>query len=179
MPTCRQGAGLPFGRGHSRGRGGGRRPAAAAPRRHCAALAAVGNTHKRALSSEEEEDTWPSTSGEQQPPRVLPPPPSLRGRLPRKHWNALALAYLGDSVWEVRWQPPADCWLTPSFPGPRSRLLQRVPPVATSPPAPLRLPLGSHPKSWLPRFHCRCMCAGTISPRPRPWLPTTPASRPV
>lgn len=34
---------------------------------------------------------------------VLPPPPDLGGKHPRKSWNATALAYLGDSVWEVRW----------------------------------------------------------------------------
>ena len=32
----------------------------------------------------------------------LPPPPNLQGKAPRKYWNAAALAFLGDSVWEVR-----------------------------------------------------------------------------
>lgn len=32
---------------------------------------------------------------------VMPPPPDLGGKSPRKSWNALALAFLGDSVWEV------------------------------------------------------------------------------
>lgn len=34
-------------------------------------------------------------------PPVLPAPPHLQGKAPRKHWNALALAFLGDGVWEV------------------------------------------------------------------------------
>lgn len=33
----------------------------------------------------------------------VPVPPALHGKAPRKHWNANALAFLGDSVWEVRW----------------------------------------------------------------------------
>lgn len=32
----------------------------------------------------------------------VPLPPHLHGKAPRKHWNANALAFLGDSVWEVR-----------------------------------------------------------------------------
>jgi len=32
----------------------------------------------------------------------LPPPPNLKGKAPRKFWNAASLAFLGDSVWEVR-----------------------------------------------------------------------------
>lgn len=32
----------------------------------------------------------------------VPVPPALHGKAPRKHWNANALAFLGDSVWEVR-----------------------------------------------------------------------------
>lgn len=32
----------------------------------------------------------------------MPPPPDLGGKDPRKYWNATALAFLGDSVWEVR-----------------------------------------------------------------------------
>jgi ribonuclease-3 family protein len=35
------------------------------------------------------------------PPDVLPPPPPLGGRHPRAEWNAAALAYLGDGVWEL------------------------------------------------------------------------------
>jgi len=31
----------------------------------------------------------------------VPIPPHLHGKAPRKHWNANALAFLGDSVWEV------------------------------------------------------------------------------
>ncbi|KAL4444377.1 hypothetical protein ABPG75_012114 [Micractinium tetrahymenae] len=31
----------------------------------------------------------------------VPLPPHLRGKAPRKHWNANALAFLGDSVWEL------------------------------------------------------------------------------
>ncbi|PSC72418.1 ribonuclease III [Micractinium conductrix] len=31
----------------------------------------------------------------------LPLPPHLRGKVPRRHWNAGALAFLGDSVWEL------------------------------------------------------------------------------
>ena len=31
----------------------------------------------------------------------LPPPPNLKGKAPRKFWNAASLAFLGDSVWEV------------------------------------------------------------------------------
>lgn len=31
----------------------------------------------------------------------VPLPPHLHGKAPRKHWNANALAFLGDSVWEV------------------------------------------------------------------------------
>ena len=34
------------------------------------------------------------------PPR-LPPAPNLHGKTPRRQWNANALAFLGDSVWEV------------------------------------------------------------------------------
>lgn len=37
----------------------------------------------------------------------LPPPPNLKGKAPRKFWNAASLAFLGDSVWEVR-----ICFLT-------------------------------------------------------------------
>jgi len=33
---------------------------------------------------------------------VLPAPPDLSGKVVRANWNATALAYLGDSVWEVR-----------------------------------------------------------------------------
>jgi ribonuclease-3 family protein len=33
---------------------------------------------------------------------VVPPPPSLHGKGARKSWNSLALAFLGDGVWEVR-----------------------------------------------------------------------------
>lgn len=29
------------------------------------------------------------------------PPPDVGGKDPKKYWNATALAYLGDSVWEV------------------------------------------------------------------------------
>lgn len=32
----------------------------------------------------------------------VPLPPHLHGKAPRRHWNANALAFLGDSVWEVR-----------------------------------------------------------------------------
>ena len=32
----------------------------------------------------------------------VPPPPNLHGKQPRKYWNAAALAFLGDAVWEVR-----------------------------------------------------------------------------
>ncbi|KAK9814920.1 hypothetical protein WJX73_002089 [Symbiochloris irregularis] len=32
---------------------------------------------------------------------VVPPPPDLKGKAPRVSWNAVALAYLGDSVWEL------------------------------------------------------------------------------
>jgi hypothetical protein len=35
---------------------------------------------------------------------VLPAPPDLSGKVVRANWNATALAYLGDSVWEVRGQ---------------------------------------------------------------------------
>lgn len=35
-------------------------------------------------------------------PSPLPNPPNLHGKSPRKFWNAVALAFLGDSVWEVR-----------------------------------------------------------------------------
>ncbi|KAI7841706.1 hypothetical protein COHA_004573 [Chlorella ohadii] len=31
----------------------------------------------------------------------VPIPPHLHGKAPRKHWNANALAFLGDSVWEL------------------------------------------------------------------------------
>lgn len=31
----------------------------------------------------------------------VPIPPHLHGKAPRRHWNANALAFLGDSVWEV------------------------------------------------------------------------------
>lgn len=31
----------------------------------------------------------------------VPLPPHLHGKAPRKHWNANALAFLGDSVWEL------------------------------------------------------------------------------
>ena len=37
----------------------------------------------------------------------VPLPPHLHGKAPRKHWNANALAFLGDSVWEVSW--PSWC----------------------------------------------------------------------
>lgn len=32
---------------------------------------------------------------------VLPPPPELNGKKPQSSWNATALAFLGDGVWEV------------------------------------------------------------------------------
>lgn len=32
---------------------------------------------------------------------VLPPVPNLEGKDVRANWNATALAYLGDAVWEV------------------------------------------------------------------------------
>lgn len=32
---------------------------------------------------------------------VLPPPPDLNGKKPQRSWNATALAFLGDGVWEV------------------------------------------------------------------------------
>lgn len=32
---------------------------------------------------------------------VLPPAPDLKGKGVRANWNATALAFLGDSVWEV------------------------------------------------------------------------------
>lgn len=32
---------------------------------------------------------------------VLPPPPELNGKKPQRSWNATALAFLGDGVWEV------------------------------------------------------------------------------
>ena len=32
---------------------------------------------------------------------TLPPPLDLQGKNPRAHWNAIALAFLGDSLWEV------------------------------------------------------------------------------
>ncbi len=35
------------------------------------------------------------------PASPLPPPPNLKGKAPRKFWNAASLAFLGDSVWEV------------------------------------------------------------------------------
>jgi ribonuclease-3 family protein len=31
----------------------------------------------------------------------VPIPPHLHGKAPRRHWNANALAFLGDSVWEL------------------------------------------------------------------------------
>lgn len=47
----------------------------------------------------------------------VPVPPHLHGKAPRKHWNANALAFLGDSVWEVReggggmaWPCPQGRW---------------------------------------------------------------------
>lgn len=32
---------------------------------------------------------------------ALPPPPFLHGKAPTKYWNAHALAFLGDAVWEL------------------------------------------------------------------------------
>ncbi|KAK9846419.1 hypothetical protein WJX81_003426 [Elliptochloris bilobata] len=32
---------------------------------------------------------------------IMPPPPNLQGKTVRANWNATALAYLGDSVWEL------------------------------------------------------------------------------
>ena len=32
---------------------------------------------------------------------VLPPIPDLQGKDVRANWNAVALAFLGDTVWEV------------------------------------------------------------------------------
>ena len=32
---------------------------------------------------------------------VVPPGLDLKGKQPRAHWNAVALAFLGDSIWEV------------------------------------------------------------------------------
>lgn len=32
---------------------------------------------------------------------VLPPVPDLQGKDVRANWNAVALAFLGDTVWEV------------------------------------------------------------------------------
>jgi hypothetical protein len=49
--------------------------------------------------------TPPHASGSSSDTKVgvwLPPPADLQGKAPQKHWNATALAYLGDSVWEVR-----------------------------------------------------------------------------
>jgi hypothetical protein len=39
----------------------------------------------------------------------LPPPPNLKGKAPRKFWNAASLAFLGDSVWEVRYIALLSC----------------------------------------------------------------------
>lgn len=35
------------------------------------------------------------------PNAILPPSPPLNGKAPRKHYNAIALAFLGDSIWEM------------------------------------------------------------------------------
>jgi 23S rRNA maturation mini-RNase III len=39
---------------------------------------------------------------------VLPPVPFLDGKAVRANWNAVALAFLGDSVWEVRMPAPSN-----------------------------------------------------------------------
>ena len=40
---------------------------------------------------------------------VLPPGLDLGGKKPRAHWNAVALAFLGDSIWEVTGTPAQTC----------------------------------------------------------------------
>jgi hypothetical protein len=61
-----------------------------------------------ASSTEPVPSSPPTTDG--QPPlaeRMLPRPPDLRGKSPRSSWNATALAFMGDAVWEVgsAWEP--------------------------------------------------------------------------
>jgi hypothetical protein len=42
---------------------------------------------------------------------VLPPPPDLNGKKPQRSWNATALAFLGDGVWEVCYPSTIVLWL--------------------------------------------------------------------
>jgi hypothetical protein len=66
----------------------------------------------------------------------VPLPPHLHGKAPRKHWNANALAFLGDSVWEVRW--PSWCvWCVNCLTRCRVQGLCLFGSVLTSAPSPL------------------------------------------
>lgn len=56
------------------------------------------------LSSSEQPSTSSSSGGGSSRRRDqlrVPVPPHLHGKAPRKHWNATALAFLGDGVWEL------------------------------------------------------------------------------
>ena len=85
-----------------------RAAAAAAGRAAAAAAAASATEDEEPVLSDPEasdlEDSGPSTSGGsmRHDRWRVPVPPALHGKAPRRHWNANALAFLGDSVWEVR-----------------------------------------------------------------------------
>lgn len=59
------------------------------------------NSRRAVLSSISDDERTGTDFSASEFSAVMPPPPNIGGKDPKKYWNATALAFLGDSVWEV------------------------------------------------------------------------------
>lgn len=94
---------------------------------------------------------------------MLPAPPDLSGKVVRANWNATALAYLGDSVWEVRRCVPQDahgrtgCCRCPVASAARTSLSYTSHPSEAL--------CSCQPRVTAGRLRRSCTCGGTTSTR--------------